>query len=93
MPETNPNQKMAVVLADAERRKAIRKAMTFNAYAIKVDGMFTLPFYSRDDRAAIAAYQGMVKEAGLPSSELMIIGYYHADTAKFMSKPPKVVKE
>lgn len=93
MADKDVNQKVADVLAEADRRKAIRKAMTFNAYSIRVEGGYTLPFYSRDDRAAMTAYKGMVKEAGIPRSDLMLVGYYHADTAKFLSIKPKLITE
>lgn len=89
------NKEMAARLSEAERRRALRKANTYGVYVLRVgEEMFSLPFYSPSDEAAILAYKDFAHQFGMEQkTDLYKIGDYFGLEGRVVPHTRKLIVE
>lgn len=88
------SQELCRKLQAAAERREFKKAFTFNAYALKIEGIYSLPFFGRDDRAALAALKSIGRDIGInDKADVYCIGIYEADEGKLLRRPPRIILE
>lgn len=76
-------------------RARLEPANLVRMYSFKnADGHYSIPFYGLNDEKALEAWKECVKLYGIANvGEIYWCGWFNYENGKFISQPPKVVKE
>lgn len=93
MSKSPAEKRLVETLRNAESRRRMRELATFGIYAIRVHGVYTLPFFAPSDALAVQSVECMVHDEHLESlfPELFCIGSYCTIDGKIHSLRPRFI--